>query len=117
MIWQLVREQLCSQRRAAGALLVLVAHAVALTIGVPLGVMAAALVKHPTVLTPGAPLDPGATLWGMWWNLSHVAWAILAAGGAATWVLAVASTTVYGFRVARRTPVDELRVAIREGAL
>ena len=94
-----------------------IAHAVALTIGLPLGVIVAALIKHPTLLTPGAPLDPGTTMWGLWWNLSHVPWAILAAAAAATWVLAVASTTVYGFRVARRTPVDELRVAIKERAL
>jgi predicted lysophospholipase L1 biosynthesis ABC-type transport system permease subunit len=94
-----------------------ITHAVAFAIGLPLGVIAAALIKHPTILQSGGPFDPGTTAWGLWWNLTHISWGLLAAVAGATWFLAVAATTVYGFAVARRTPVDELRVAIKEGAV
>jgi hypothetical protein len=82
-----------------------------------MGVIAAAIIKHPTLLASGAPFDPGTTAWGFWWNLTHISWGLVAAVALATWFLAVAATAVYGFAVARRTPVDELRIAIKEGAL
>jgi hypothetical protein len=94
-----------------------ITHAVAFAIGLPLGVIVAVAIKHPTLLAPGAPLDPGTMVWGLWWNLSHVAWGAVAAVAGAAWFLVIVATTVYGFKVARRTPVDELRVAIKEGAL
>lgn len=94
-----------------------ITHAVAFAIGLPLGVIGAAITKHPTLLKSGAPLDPGETAWGLWWNLTHIAWGQIAAVAGITWFLAVAATAIYGFAVARRTPVDELRVAIKEGAL
>jgi len=94
-----------------------ITHAVAFAIGLPLGVIAAAIIKHPTLHTSGAPFDPGTTAWGLWWNLTHSGWGMLAAVAGATWFLSVAATAVYGFAVARRTPVDELTVAIKEGAL
>lgn len=90
--------------------------AVALAIGAPLGALVAAIIAHPTLLSPGAPLDPANTAWGLWWNLTHIAWAQMAVIVVATWLVAVAAATVYGLTVARRTPVDELRVAIKEGA-
>jgi len=92
-----------------------IALGVAFAIGYPLGAVIGAVAKHPTLLTIGAPCDPGETAWGLWWNLTHIAWGQLATVGAATWGLAVAATAVYGFRVARRTPVDELREAIKQG--
>jgi hypothetical protein len=94
-----------------------ITHAVAFVIGLPLGVIAAAIIKHPTLLASGAPFDPSTTVWGLWWNLTHISWGLVAAVAGVTWFLAVAATTVYGFAVARRTPVDELREAIKEGAV
>ena len=94
-----------------------IALAVAFAMGLPLGAVFAAMAKHPTLLVYGAPLDPGETAWGLWWNLAHIAWGQVAGIAAATWVLAVAAATVYGFLVARRTPVDELHEAIKEGAV
>ncbi len=92
-----------------------ITHAVAYVIGLPIGAVIAVMIKSPTLLTPGAPFDPGTTAWGLWWNLTHIAWGPIAAVVSASWFLVVAATTVYGFAVARRTPVDELRVAIKEG--
>ena len=94
-----------------------IALAVAFAMGLPLGAVVAAMAKHPTLLVYGAPLDLGTTAWGLWWNLTHIGWGSVAGVMGATWVVAVAAATVYGFAVARRTPVDELRVAIKEGAL
>lgn len=91
--------------------------AIAFALGTPIGVAAAAIAKVPTLFTLGAPLDVGTTGWAIGWNLSHIGWGLVAAVAGATWLLAVAATTVYGFRAARRTPVDELRVAIKEGAV
>lgn len=91
--------------------------AVAMALSAPIGVLAAAVSKVPNLFTLGAPLDLGNTAWGLWWNLSHIGWGLVAAVVVGTWVLAVAATAIYGFKVARRTPVDELRVAIKEGAL
>ncbi|NTV38759.1 MAG: hypothetical protein HGA51_02205 [Demequinaceae bacterium] len=94
-----------------------IALAVAFAMGLPLGAVVAAMAKHPTLLVYGAPLDPDETAWGLWWNVTHIGWGQVAGIAAATWVLAVAAATVYGFLVARRTPVDELREAIKEGAV
>jgi len=91
--------------------------AVAFAIGAPLGGIASAFAKHPTLFTDGAPLDPVATVWGLAWNLTHIAWMPLAGFAAAAWALAVIVSGIYGLTVARRTPVDELREAIKEGAL
>jgi len=90
--------------------------AVAMAISAPAGVIIAAIVKVPNLFTFGAPLDLGNTAWDMWWNLTHVGWGLVAAVVVGTWILAVAATAVYGFRAARRTPVDELREAIKEVA-
>lgn len=91
--------------------------AVAFVIGLPLGGLVAALAKHPTLFASGAPLDPANTAWGLWWNLTHIAWGMVAGVTAVTWLISVTAASIYGFTVARRTPVDELREAIREGAL
>jgi len=90
---------------------------VTMAISAPIGVIAMAIGKVPNLFTLGAPLDLGNTAWGLWWNLTHVGWGLVGAVVVGTWVLAVAATTIYGFRAARRTPVDELREAIKEGAL
>jgi len=91
--------------------------AIAFALGTPIGTAAAAIAKVPTLSTLGAPLDLGTTGWAIGWNLTHIGWGLVAAVAGATWLLAVAATTIYGFRVAGRTPVDELRVAIKEGAV
>jgi len=91
--------------------------AVAMAFGTPAGAVVVAIAKVPNLFTFGAPLDPGNTAWDLWWNLTHVGWGLVAAVVVGTWVLAVAATTIYGFAVARRTPVDELREAIKERAL
>jgi hypothetical protein len=91
--------------------------AVATAISVPIGVLVAAVWKFTTLFSLGAPLDLGTTGRSIAWNLSHVGWSLVAAVAVATWALAVAATAVYGFAVARRTPVDELREAIKEGSV
>lgn len=91
--------------------------ALSFAIGAPVAGLASAFATHPTLLQNGGPLDPGATAWGLAWDLTHIAWLPLAAFAVAAWALSVVVSGVYGFAVARRTPVDELRIAIKEGAI
>lgn len=92
---------------------VLAAAAVAIPMGVVLGVVGA----HPTLLHAGAPLDAVETLWGLWWELGHVGWAVplvLAAGAAACGAVAAGAV---GWRLMRGAPVEQLREAQKEGVL
>ncbi|MCB2411724.1 hypothetical protein LGT39_02530 [Demequina sp. TTPB684] len=91
--------------------------AVASAVGAPIGVAAAAVAKVPNLFALGAPFNINAIVNGLWWNLTQISWGPVAGVVGGTWLVAVAATTAYGFAVARRTPVDELRVAIKEGAL
>lgn len=91
--------------------------AVAMALGLPLGALTAIAVGHPTLGTPGAPLDFGETLWGLGWNLSHLSWQPVALAMAAAWLLGVGVVYAYGLFTRHRTPVEELREAVKEGAL
>lgn len=91
--------------------------AVAMALGLPLGALAAIAGGHPTLGTPGAPFNLGETLWGLGWNLSHLSWQPVALTLAGTWLLGVGVVFAYGLFTHRRTPVEELREAIKEGAL
>lgn len=88
---------------------------IAFMVGLPLGGLAVAFAQHPTLFAVGAPFDPGFTMWGLWWNFMHLGWGTMLGVAAVTWTVAVASSAVYAFLVARRTPVDELREAIKAG--
>ncbi len=88
---------------------------VAVALGLPLGVLTAVAIGHPTLGTPGAPVDLGEILWGLGWNLTHLSWQPVAFALAGTWLLGVGVVFANGLFTHRRTPVEELREATKEG--
>ena len=89
--------------------------ATATLVGTLSGAFIATLTSHPTLLKPGAPLALGETLWGWAWQWQHVAWGAPLGVGALTLVLALLITAGFGRSMVRGTPVEELRLADKEG--
>jgi len=85
--------------------------------GVGAGLVLAILSTHPTLFAPGAPLALGNTLWLVRWNAAQISWGPIGAAVLAAVLLTTAVAAVYAVSMARRTPVDELREALKEGAL
>jgi len=85
--------------------------------GVGAGAVLAILSTHPTLFAPGAPLAAGDTLWLLRWNAAHISWTPIGAAVLAAVALTTAVAAVVAVSMARRTPVDELRDAIKEGSL
>lgn len=102
--------------RLAPAFEVFVVMLAAAIVGLPTGLAAGLLAAHPTLLQPGAPLDPAETLWSFAWASTHASLSLplLLAG------IALAGCTVAAFVIAstmaRGTPVEELRAAEKEGS-
>lgn len=85
--------------------------------GVGAGLILAILSTQPTLFAPGAPLSVGDTMWLLQWNAAQISWAPIGVAVLAAVLLTTAVAAVFAVSMARRTPVEELREAIKEGAL
>jgi len=84
--------------------------------GVSAGLILAVATTQPLLFAPGAPLSFGDTMWLTRWNAAHISWAPIATAALGAVLLTAIIAAVSAASMARRTPVDELREAIKEGA-
>lgn len=89
--------------------------AAATLVGTAAGAFIATLASHPTLLHAGAPLDPAEALWGWAWQWQHVAWETPLGVGALSLALALLASAIIGRSMSRGTPVEEIRLADKEG--
>jgi hypothetical protein len=94
-----------------------VTTASAVVAGVGTGLVLAVLTTQPLLFAPGAPLSASDTVWLLRWNAVHVSWTPIAAAALTAVVLTAMVAAVFAASQARRTPVEELREAVKEGAL
>jgi putative ABC transport system permease protein len=90
---------------------------VAAIVGTAAGAGAAILRAHPTLFHAGGTFDPATISQILWWNTSHVFWVYPLVMIAAATVASTIVGLLYGFEAQRRTPVEELREAVKEGSL
>ena len=103
--------------RTAPVVEMLVSTLSAVIAGVGAGLILATLSTQPTLFAPGAPLSLGDTMWLLRWNASQISWAPIGVTVLAAVLFTTAVAAVFAASMARRTPVEELREAIKEGAL
>ncbi|NYI40164.1 FtsX-like permease family protein [Demequina lutea] len=84
--------------------------------GVGAGLILAIATTQPTLFAPGAPLSFGDTMWLLHWNASQISWGPIGAVVLAAVLLTTAVAAVFAAAMGRRTPVEQLREAIKEGA-
>ncbi len=94
--------------------LVVVGSAVAA--GGAIGITLALATGNPILLGKGAPFDATEILWHMGRDLAATPWATLIGGFLLALAAAAAVARAMGRRMVRRTPVEELREAQKEGA-
>lgn len=103
--------------RAAPMIEVAVTVVAAALVAVPVGTALGILGSHPTLLYPGAPLDPGETWWGLGWEVLHTDWRTPLILVSATLACAIVAAAIAGVRMVRSTPAEQLREAQKEGVL
>ncbi|PKQ27084.1 MAG: hypothetical protein CVT64_01150 [Actinobacteria bacterium HGW-Actinobacteria-4] len=101
--------------RVAPAIEAAVTASIAIVTGVAVGLTYWLATANPYLMSPGAPIDAGEALWHLGAHLGLFPWTSLAIGALVTVASAALASLVFGASMQQRTPVEELRTAMKEG--